>query len=38
MIRFWKKKDQPEQKGFLKKLSEGLSLSSNKISTGSALR
>ncbi|MCK4945615.1 MAG: signal recognition particle-docking protein FtsY [Alphaproteobacteria bacterium] len=33
MIAFWKKKDQPE-KGILKKLSEGLSRSSNKISSG----
>ena len=35
MISFWKKKDQPE-KSLLKKLSEGLSLSSNKISSGIA--
>src|SRR3954466_2958206 len=35
MIGLWKKKD-PAEKGFLKKLSEGLSLSSNKISTGIA--
>ena len=33
MIAFWKKKDQPE-KNILKKLSEGLSRSSNKISSG----
>jgi len=32
---FWKKKEQPqEEKGLFKKLSEGLSRSSNKISTG----
>ena len=40
MISFWKKKEAPtttapkEQKGFFKKLSEGLSQSSNKISSG----
>jgi len=36
MISFWKKKEQPpeEEKGFFKKLSEGLSKSSGKISTG----
>ena len=33
MIAFWKKKDQPE-KGLFEKLSEGLSKSSNKISSG----
>jgi fused signal recognition particle receptor len=33
MIGLWKKKD-PSEKGLLKKLSEGLSLSSNKISSG----
>jgi fused signal recognition particle receptor len=33
MIGFWKKKDQPE-KGFLKKLSEGLIQSSSKLSSG----
>ena len=34
MIGFWKKKDQQPVKGFFKKLSEGLSQSSSKISSG----